>query len=182
MDKFARALKLCLSLNRLLQPVFDRFDVVIRGAFDCFHAGCIVRTELFRQPAQESFGPRRERRQLGKTRAGERNQPVDFDDDPMPDQRRFRKPCAQCAGLSGITAVEWRKGMELSALLERKISRMRHGRLKKMAKIADSGVFGSPFRHYGTWYNWLNSSKRRSTAWDMNWFMSSSLRAACCAY
>ncbi len=105
-DELARAFQFCLTLDRFLQPVLDRFHVVIRHTFDVLDARGVVRGEALGQLQQELFGGFGKARHFGETGVRERDQPVDFNRHAIAHESGFREPVAQGFGFRGVTAVE----------------------------------------------------------------------------
>jgi hypothetical protein len=105
-NELAGALQFFLTFHRFLQPVLDRFHVVIRHALDFLDARGVVRGEALGQLQQELLGGFGKARHLGETRARERDQPVNFDRHAIAHECGFRKPVAQGFGFRGVAAVE----------------------------------------------------------------------------
>ncbi len=102
-----------IALGLVLDPVFQRLDVVIGGGFDGFHLGRLLRPEVGDQRIQLGDGGRREGGDLGKVRLGGQGlQPFDLHLQTGADQAKFGKVLAQGVNLAGVTAVERRKGSQ----------------------------------------------------------------------
>jgi len=95
------------GLGLVLDPVFQRLDVMVGDGFDGLHLGRLLRPEVGDQRIERCHGRRRKSGDFRKMRlGGQRLQPFDLDLEAGSDQAELGKMLAQRIDLAGVAAVE----------------------------------------------------------------------------
>ena len=106
-DELADLGYLGVALGVLLDPVFQRLDVVVGHGFLSLHLGRLFGTEVGNQCIQFCHGRRRKSRNFCKMRVGcECLEPLDLNLETGANQAEFGKMLAQGIDLAGIAAIE----------------------------------------------------------------------------
>ena len=115
-DEFLDPHHLSVGGELILDPVFERLDVVIGGRLDGFHLGGLLRPEFGNQAIELGDGRWREGRDLGEMRlGGQRLEPFDLDLQAAADQAELGKVLAQSIDLGRVTTVERREHRQVIA-------------------------------------------------------------------
>ena len=112
MDEFGRGQQFRHILYLLLEPVFDRFHVMVGDCLDRLDALGVGVGEVGGKPLQQRCCAAGKRFDLCQAGSGKRLQPGDFDLDPVMHEAGFRQQRAQPVGAGGVATVERRQGGE----------------------------------------------------------------------
>src|SRR5690554_2161643 len=105
--EFGHCVQLGHVCDLFFDQVFDRFHVVIGGAFDFLDALGIGQAEFADQLVQESVGFGRECRHFGNGGVrGQFLQPADFDGYPVTDQAVFTEDAAKYADFTAVASID----------------------------------------------------------------------------
>ena len=99
-------------LHLFLQPVFDRFHIVIRDRLDLLDTPSIRFGEVGGDAIEQGAGVGGKGLDLVQAGSSQRLKPGNFHFDPVVHETGFGQDGAQFVGLRGIAAVEWGKGCQ----------------------------------------------------------------------
>ena len=107
-----------IRLGLILDPVFQRFHVVIGRGLNSLHRCSIGFGEIGHQCIQLGYGAWRERGNFFKVRVGrQRLEPLNLNTQTRVDQAVLGKMRAQEIDLGSITAIQWRKRSQSTEVL-----------------------------------------------------------------
>ena len=117
-DELADLGNLGIALGLVLDPVLQRFNIMVGRGFDALHSGSIGFGEVVDQTIQLGNGGRRERRNFSEMRfSGQRLEPFDLDPQTSVNQPVFGEVRTQGVNLGGIAAIQWGKGGQRTEVL-----------------------------------------------------------------
>jgi hypothetical protein len=109
-DEFGRGRQFGHVLHLLLEPVFDRLDVVVGDRLDGLDAFRVGLAELGGQLVEQRRGLRGKRLDFREAGLRQRLQPGDLDFHAVVHETGFGQDGTQRVGLGGVAAVERRQG------------------------------------------------------------------------
>ncbi|MNI77920.1 hypothetical protein D3C73_1342540 [compost metagenome] len=117
MDEFGGAGQLGVVGHFFLQPILDRFHVMVGDALDVLDARGVGFRKILHQLLQALASSRRKSGQLGQAGVGQGDQPGHLDFDAVRHEAGFGQQTAQRVAPGSVTAIQWRKGIKLAQLI-----------------------------------------------------------------